>query len=262
MMGFFEGLSESFSSFFKSIPFTFRHFSFSFVVPVLLFILLFILVSYLGNSVYDIVSNKFFAYIGIQHDSGWFFSFISFLLRGLLFVLFKLIFFFIFFFFSGYVILIILSPLLSYLSEKTEKIEKNKDYPFLFNVWIKQIGRSILLSLRNMFIQLALTLLVLLLSFFPIIGWLISPFAAMIIFIFNAYFFGFSFLDYSFERKGLTISQSVSIVRKNKGLSVGFGTLFYVFYIIPFIGNFLAPFLAIFLVVAATMSAEKIVINE
>lgn len=258
-MVFFEGISESFSSFFKSIPFTFRHFNIFFLVPVLLFIALFVLFSFLGDSIYGIISDKLYSYISVQQDSGWFFSIISFLLRGVLFVLFKLIFFFVFFFFSGYVILIILSPILSYLSEKTEKIVKGKDYPFSFNIWFKQIARSILLSIRNMFIQLALTLIVLILSFFPIIGWLISPFAALFIFIFNAYFFGFSFLDYSFERKGLNISQSVSLVRKNKGLAVGFGMLFYVVYLIPFLGNFLAPFMAIFIVVAAGMSAEKIV---
>lgn len=261
-MVFFEGISESFSSFFKSIPFTFRHFSIFFLVPVLLFIVLLVLFSFLGDSIYDIVSDKLYTYIAVQHDSGWFFSIISFLLRGLLFVLFKLIFFFVFFFFSGYVILIILSPVLSYLSEKTEKIVKGKDYPFLFNIWFKQIVRSILLSLRNMFIQLALTLIILILSFFPIIGWFISPFAALFIFVLNAYFFGFSFLDYSFERKGLNISQSVSLVRKNKGLAVGFGVLFYIVYLIPILGNFLASFMAIFLVVAAGMSAEKIILNE
>lgn len=261
-MGFFEGISESFSAFFKSIPFTFKHFSIFLFVPILLFIAFFLLFSFLGNSVYDIVSSKIFSYIGINNDSGWLFSLISFLLRGILFVLFKLIFFFVFFFFSGYIILILLSPLLSYLSEKTEKIEKQKDYPFIINIWLKQIGRSILLTIRNMFIQFSLTLIVLLFSFIPIIGWLISPFAAMFIFIFNAYFFGFSFLDYSFERKGLSIKQSVAIVRKNKGLAVGFGMLFYLIYIIPFIGNLLAPFMALFVVVGATMSAEKILTNE
>ncbi|MGQ9846327.1 MAG: EI24 domain-containing protein [Bacteroidales bacterium] len=257
-MGFFEGISESLYSFLKSIPFTFRHFSIFFIVPVLLFIALFLLFNFLGNSVYDIVSNKLYTYIGVQHDSSWFFSIISILLRGLLFVLFKLIFFFVFFFFSGYVILIILSPVLSYLSEKTEKIVKNKDYPFSFKIWFKQIGRSILLSVRNLFIQLILTFIVLILSFIPIIGWMVSPFAAPFICIFNAYYLGFSFLDYSFERKGLNISQSVSLVRKNKGLAVGFGMLFYLVYLIPIVGNFLAPFMAIFVVVAATLSAEKI----
>lgn len=261
-MFFFEGISESFSSFFKSIPFTFRHFSIFFLVPVLLFFALFLIFGFLGDSIYDIVSDKLYTYIGVRHDSGWFFSIISFLLRGLLFILFKLIFFFVFFFFSGYVILIILSPVLSFLSEKTEKIVKGKDYPFSFNIWFKQIVRSILLSFRNMFIQLALTLIVLILSFFPIIGWLISPFAALFILVVNAYFFGFSFLDYSFERKGLNIPQSVSVVRKNKGLAVGFGMLFYIVYLIPILDNFLAPFMAIFVVVAASMSAEKIIINE
>lgn len=261
-MGFIEGISESFSSFLKSIPFTFRHFSIFLFVPILLFIALFLLLFFLGDSFYDIVLDKLYTCIGAQQNSGCFFSIISFLLRGLLFVLFKLIFFFVFFFFSGYVVLIILSPLLSYLSEKTEKIKKNKNYPFSFKIWFKQIGRSILLSFRNMFIQLALTIIVIILSFLPIVGWLISPFAALFIFFLNTYFFGFSFLDYSFERKGLNIFRSVSLVRKNKGLAIGFGTIFYLVYLIPILGNFFAPFISIFLVVAASFSAEKIILNE
>lgn len=258
-MSFFEGLSESVNSFVKSISFTFKHFSLFLIFPIILYAIVFYLTSILGDSIYDYTIREFYTYMDIEQHSGWLYSLLSFLLRGLLFVLFKLLFFFIFYFFSGYIILIILSPLLSYLSERTEKIETSKDYPFDWIVWIRQILRSILLSLRNMGIQLLLTLIILVLSFFPIIGWIISPIATIIVLFINAYFFGFSFMDYSFERKGMSISQSVTIVRKNKGLAVGLGLIFYLSYLIPFIGNFIAPFLAIFMVVAATFSVEKIV---
>ncbi|NSW44427.1 MAG: EI24 domain-containing protein [Bacteroidales bacterium] len=261
-MSLFDGISKSIDSFFKAIPFTFKHFGVFLFVPLLLFILLFIITVLIGDSTYHYISNHFLSQLQNNSDSGWFYNLLSYLLRGILFILFKLLFFFIFFFLSGYIILIILSPLLSYISEKTEKITNNKTYPFSVSIWMQQVGRSLLLSIRNMGIQLLLTILVLILSFIPIIGWILSPFAAIIIFFINAYFFGFSFLDYSFERKGLSIAQSIAIIRKNKGLALGLGMLFYLAYIIPVLGNFLAPFVAIFLVVAATFSVENIVLNE
>ncbi len=257
-MSFLEGLSESVNSFVKSISFTFKHFSLFLLFPIILFAIVFYLTSILGDSVYNYTIREFYTYIGIEQHSGWLYSVLSFLLRGILFVLFKLLFFFIFYFFSGYFILIIFSPLLSYLSERTEKIQTLKEYPFEWAVWMRQILRSVLLSIRNMGIQLLLTIIVFVLSFFPIIGWVISPVAAIIVLVINAYFFGFSFMDYSFERKGLSIAQSVTVVRKNKGLAVGLGLIFYLSYLIPLIGDFVAPFLAIFIVVAATFSVEKI----
>jgi len=261
-MSLFNGISKSIESFIKAIPFTFKHFGFYLFIPLLLFILIFASSIVLGDSAYHYISQHFFNQLQNNSDSGWFYHLLSYLVRGILFILFKLLIFFIFFFLSGYIILIMLSPLLSYISEKTEKITTNKTYPFTISIWMQQIGRSLVLSIRNMSIQLLLTLLVFILSFFPIIGWILSPFAAIFIFFINAYFFGFSFLDYSFERKGLSISQSIAITRQNKGLALGLGTLFYLAYMVPFLGNFLAPFMAIFLVVAATFAAENIVINE
>lgn len=256
-MSFTEGLVESINAFFKSISFTFKHFKFFFVFPIILFLILFYVIYVLGNSVYHYVINELYSYFGTQH-SDWFYSVLSFLLKGILFVLFKILFFLVFYFFSGYLILIILSPILSYLSERTEKILNSKEYSFKLDIWIRQIVRSLLMSLRNMGLQLLLILMVFILSFFPIIGWLISPLSVILILVINSYFLGFSFMDYSFERKGLSISQSISVVRKNKGLAIGLGFIFYLSYLVPIIGNFIAPFMAIFIVVAATFSVEKI----
>jgi CysZ protein len=257
-MRFFDNLSKGFTVFFKAIPFTFKHFGWLLLFPFLLFLLLFFLSYFLGNTLYHYVSDYIYASIGFSQHTGWFMQILGFLLKSVLFIFFKIIFFFLFYFLSGYIILILLSPLLSYISEKTEKILKQREYPFSWSVWMRQWWRSLKLSLRNMFLLIVLILLVLFITFIPLIGWLVSPFAVILIFLLNAYFFGFSFMDYSFERKNLSISQSIKMVRKNKGLTVALGSFFLISYLIPYLGYFLAPFLAIFVTVAASMAVEEI----
>lgn len=261
-MSFLESIAESISTFFKAFPFTFRYFGWFLLIPIILFLLVMYLTFALESSLYKYVSEEFFSMLNLQNDSNWFFKALKFLLQGILFLLFKMLFFFIFYFISGSVVLILLSPVLSYISEKTEKRISEKNYPFNVQIWIKQIARSIMLSLRNMFIQIFLVLGIVFVSFIPILGWIISPFSLVLIILINAYFFGFSFLDFSFERKELNIKQSILIVRKNKGLAIGYGLIFYLTSLIPVIGSLIAPFFAIFIIVAATMSVEKMKLHD
>ncbi len=261
-MSFFEAIFDSIALFFKAIPFTFRHFAWVLVIPFLLFLLIFYLTFMLESSVHEHVSNWLLSLFNNEGNNNWITVAITYVIKGVLFLLFKLMFLLFFFFFSGNIVLILLSPALAYISEKTEKILTNKTYPFSFSVWFRQIGRSIVLSLRNLFIQLLLTLSIFIISFIPIIGWIISPFSIILIILINSYFLGFSFMDFSFERKELSIHQSVNIVRKNKGVAIGFGLVYFLFFLIPFIGNFLIPFIAFFTVVGATMSVEKMKLHD
>jgi CysZ protein len=155
----------------------------------------------------------------------------------------------VFFYFSlfKYLFLIIGSPLFAYLSEKTEAIMEGKDFPFSFSQLLKDIVRGIRLALRNTLWQAVYTISLLLLSFFPLIGW-ITPVIAIFI---ECYYYGFSMLDYSCERHKLSPSESISFIGKHKGLAVGNGIVFYMMHIVPFVGWVLAPAYA---VVAATIS--------
>ncbi len=256
-MNFFESVFESIVHFFKAIPFTFRHFAWALFIPIIFFVILFYLTFSIEGSIQNEVSKWLISSLNIENSDNWFFLTLKYIIQGVLFILFKILFFLFFFFISGNVVLILLSPVLSYISEKTEKIISNKKYPFSVRIWIKQIGRSIVLALRNMLIQLLLTLVIFFVSFIPIIGWIISPFSIVLTILINSYFLGFSFLDFSFERKGLTIQQSVYIVRRNKGTAIGFGLIFFLLFMIPYLGNFLAPIVALFSVVGATLSVEK-----
>ncbi len=155
----------------------------------------------------------------------------------------------VFFYFSlfKYIFLIIGSPLFAYLSEKTEALIEGKDYPFSFSQLLKDSVRGVKLALRNAMWQTVYSVSILLLSLFPIIGW-VTPIISMFI---ECYYYGFSMLDYSCERHKLSPSESIEFIGKRKGLAIGNGLVFYLMHALPIIGWILAPAYA---VIAATLS--------
>ncbi|MEP6675483.1 MAG: EI24 domain-containing protein [Ferruginibacter sp.] len=156
---------------------------------------------------------------------------------------------FIFFYFSlfKYLFLIIGSPLFAYLSEKTEAIMEGREFPFNFKQFIKDVLRGVKLALRNTLWQTVYTISILILSFIPLIGWA-TPVLALLV---ECYYFGFSMLDYSCERKKLSTSQSIAFIGRHKGLAIGNGIVFYLLHGFIFIGWIFAPCYA---VIAATIS--------
>jgi CysZ protein len=155
----------------------------------------------------------------------------------------------VFFYFSlfKYIFLIIGSPLFAYLSERTEAIIEGKEFIFSWKQLWKDMIRGIRLAVRNTLWQTVYILSLLILSLFPVVGW-ITP---VIILFVECYYYGFSMLDYSCERHKLTASESIEFIGKHKGLSIGNGMVFYLMHLLPFVGWALAPAYA---VVAATIS--------
>lgn len=155
----------------------------------------------------------------------------------------------VFFYFSlfKYLFLIIGSPLFAYLSEKTEAIIAGKDFPFSWSQLLKDMARGIKLALRNTLWQTVYSISLLILSFFPVVGW-ITP---VIVLFVECYYYGFSMLDYSCERHKLSPQESIDFIGKHKGLAIGNGMVFYLMHLIPFVGWVLAPAYA---VIAATIS--------
>ena len=154
-----------------------------------------------------------------------------------------------FFYFSlfKYLWLIIGSPVFAYLSEKTESLLAGTEYPFSWSQLLKDMFRGIKLALRNALWQTVYTVSILLLSFVPVVGW-VMPVVSLFV---ECYYYGFSMLDYSCERHKLSPAQSVTFISKRKGLAIGNGLVFYLMHFIPIIGWVLAPAYA---VVAATIS--------
>lgn len=149
------------------------------------------------------------------------------------------------------IFLIIGAPIFAYLSEKTTGIMEGKIQPIEGSRMLADIKRSIQLSVRNFFWQTIYILSILIISFIPIIGWL-TPLLVMII---ECYYFGFSMIDYSLERKKMSTVQSRFFIGHHKGFAIGNGMVFYSMHLIPIIGWVLAPAYAI---IAATVSVYPI----
>ncbi len=174
-------------------------------------------------------------------------------LYWVLWFVFKILYFILFAFLSGNIILILMSPALALLSEQTEKILSGEKYPFKLGNFLKESLRGILLALRNTFIQFGLMILLLVLGFVPFVG-LLVPFALLLL---SSYFYGFSFLDYYQERRQLSISESVSFMRKHKGLAVGNGLPFALLLLIPIVASIMASFFTIMTTIAGTIAMHE-----
>ncbi len=148
-----------------------------------------------------------------------------------------------------YFFLILGSPLFAWLSEKTEATLQRRDFPFSMQQLLKDILRGIKLSFRNMLYQTICLLLLFLLSFIPVLGW-ITPLAGFLI---ECYFFGFSMMDYSCERHRLNMRESIAFIKEHRGMALGNGMVFYLFMFIPLLGWALAPSYA---VIAATIHLQ------
>ncbi|MFL5808580.1 MAG: EI24 domain-containing protein [Flavisolibacter sp.] len=181
-----------------------------------------------------------------QQRSEWL-SFL-FLMIGMMLRLVLVLFYFSLF---KYLFLIIGSPVFAYLSEKTSSIIEGTDFPFNFRQLMKDAWRGSKLALRNTVWQTVYIVLLFILSFIPLIGW-ITPLIALFI---ECYYYGFSMMDYSCERNKLSPSASINFIGRHKGLAIGNGLIFYLMHGIVIIGWILAPAYA---VVAATLSVHRI----
>jgi CysZ protein len=149
-----------------------------------------------------------------------------------------------------YLFLIIGSPVFAWLSEKTEAIINHKHYPFSIKKFGNDVIRGIGIALRNTLWQTVYTISILFLSLIPLIGWA-TPVLAVFV---ECFYFGFSMLDYTSERKGLSASQSIDFISRHKGLAIGNGMVFYLMHTLPVVGWIFAPGYA---VIAATLSLQE-----
>jgi len=175
------------------------------------------------------------------------------LIKGIVYIAFKIVFFIIFAAFSGYIVMILMAPVYALLSEKVEGLLNEKDYPFEWKQFFKDIARGIGLALRNAAYEMVFALLLLVIGLIPVIGW----FTSLTLFFISAYFYGFSFMDYSMERKRLGYKSSINFVRQHKGLAMGNGLIFALLLFIPKIGILLAAFTSLISVIAATLALER-----
>ena len=131
-----------------------------------------------------------------------------------------------------HIIMALSAPFMSPVSEKiedhltgdTSHIHRNTSFS-------QQLWRGIRINGRNLFMELLLTMPILLLKFIPIV----NIFSTFLLFIVQAYYAGFGNMDYTLERH-FQYKESLRFVRKHRGLAIGNGIIFILFLLIPVIG--------------------------
>jgi CysZ protein len=229
------------------------------VLPGILYMLLFIAGMYLFSAtVGDFAQQNLLTTLGIQQwvdklDS----SLVSFLLSftGLAIWLILVLFYFSLF---KYIWLIVGSPLFAWLSEHTVSIEKGYEIRVSRFQLFKDIWRGIKVALRSTLWQTVYFIALLLCAMVPVVGWVVPLFALLI----EAYYLGFSMLDYSFERNNQPMVASTAYIGTHKGLAIGNGIVFYCMHLVPFAGWVLAPAYAVVAATLSMMEEEGMMNNE
>ncbi|TJY34706.1 EI24 domain-containing protein [Pontimicrobium aquaticum] len=134
-----------------------------------------------------------------------------------------------------HIVMALSAPFMSPVSEKIEAhllgensnlIHQHRNTSFQSQLW-----RGIRINVRNLAMELWLTIIILIMSLIPVIGW----FTSLLLFFIQAYYAGFGNMDYTLERH-FKYRDSISFVRKNRGIAIGNGIVFMLFLLIPVIG--------------------------
>ena len=117
--------------------------------------------------------------------------------------------------------------------------------------FVSDVLRGVVLAIRNLVIEFTILFSLFLFSFIPILGW-IAPFLMLVV---EFFFFGFSMIDYSNERKKMSVSESTRFIFANKGLATANGGVFYALLLVPVLGLMIGPTYG---VVAATLATHSL----
>jgi CysZ protein len=262
-MKFFSGFFTATSNCFKGFSLLFEKGLWPFLLYTILIWGITFILTLLGIvAVSDWLAGLFAEYIKMVPEEGHWLSWAKPYLDGayvglIIALVLKILLWFISGTFSKYVTLIVLSPLFALLSEKTEEKLTGKTFPFSFFQLLKDVGRGILISLRNMFFEYLFIIGAFLLAIlFPPSAFITTPFVLLV----SWYFTGFTMLDYSSERHKFGIRQSINFIQRNKGYACGIG---FVYWLLTFFSFFPLSILSIVfapvvVVIGATMTFIKI----
>lgn len=264
-MSLFKNFGVGFSAYGKAMGLLFTKKLWWFLLFPVLLNIVFIIAGWLGiGSVSDYVEKWLQGIMAFDEDSFYgaeylssVSTYISGIAGGIVWVLLKFIFFFVFAYLGGYIVIICLSPVFAVLSEKTDEMLTGNEYPFNGDQMMRDVVRGVLIAFRNLFIELGYMIVIFVLGLFiPFIGGIIG---AILLFFIASYFYGFAFIDYTNERRRLTVKQSVKFIRANKGMAIANGMIFSFILLIPWCGVTLSGFVAILSVIAATVATHNVV---
>lgn len=209
-----------------------RYFLYSGLVGIIILITMY----YLTSSTYDRLSQVIDNLIPIKFD---FLSKVTDVLSiGAISILFFMIY--------KHLVLIFTAPLMSKLSEKIENYITQGNH-ISETSFISEILRGIRIAIRNIVREIALTIVIIIFSLFPLFGVLSSP----LIFLVQGYYAGFGNYDFWAERH-FTYKGTVDFMKDHKGMVTANGLFFILLLAIPILGAIIAPPLA---TAAGTMHA-------
>ena len=198
-----------------------------FVIPMLISVITAIVI---GLSVYGFSDNigQFISKIWVWEWGKETFTTISEIFGGILIIVVGLVLY-------KHIIMALSAPFMSPVSEKIEAHllgEHSKlKHQHRNTSFQKQLWRGIRVNVRNLGMELMLTVVILIISLIPVIGW----FTSILLFFVQAYYAGFGNMDYTLERH-FAYKDSVHFVRKYRGIAMGNGIVFMLFLLIPIVG--------------------------
>ncbi len=131
-----------------------------------------------------------------------------------------------------HIVMALSAPFMSPVSEKIEAHFKGEFHTHRNTSFSQQLARGIRINVRNLGMELVLTLPILLLNLIPFVG---SIIATILLFLMQAYYAGFGNIDYTLERH-FGYKESINFVRASRGEAIGNGIVFMLFLLIPIIG--------------------------
>jgi CysZ protein len=236
-----------------------------FIFPLVQHILLIYLSFYSSSQLAEIAQEWIADRIALSEGSSWS-TLLSWITGGVVWMVAKLLFFFIYAYLGGYVVIMLLAPVHAFLSERTEMLLSGKFFETDLIQIAYDAGRGALLSLRNMAIELILLasvfVLTIAMGWIPLFGWLLALAGQIFLIGVSSYFYGFSFLYYTVERRHVPLRGTIELMRSHKAEALATGLPFALCLLIPFVGGIIASFLSIVSTVAGTMVAHEILDGE
>ena len=154
-----------------------------------------------------------------------------------------------------HIILALSAPFMSAVSEKIEiHINGDLKHQHRKTTFQQQLWRGIRINIRNLGKELLITIPILLLKFIPVV----NIFSTILLFLVQAYYAGFGNMDYTLERH-FNYKDSLKFVGKNKGTSIGNGSVFLLCLLIPILGIIIVLPLS---VTAATIKTVELLNKE
>ncbi|NAS31760.1 coproporphyrinogen III oxidase [Flavobacteriaceae bacterium R38] len=130
-----------------------------------------------------------------------------------------------------HIVMALSAPFMGPVSEKIEVHLLGQSHEHKENKFSVQLWRGIRINVRNLCMELLITIPILLLGLIPVIGFIVT----ILLFLIQAYYAGFGNMDYTLERY-FNYQKSIRFVRKHKGEAIGNGIVFMLFLLIPVVG--------------------------